>query len=261
MKLLRKTAGAIKSVPFLHRFLHFVVTPFRERKEKKMERVRQYCSCLPQAVAEPVFVKVGANDGVTGDPVSDILLADPKWKGLLIEPVPYCFDRLKASFHNSERFCLEQVAIGAAAGHATFYYVDPKAAEHIPGLPGWYDQLGSFDRNHIVKHLDGVLTPFIIECNVEVCSLNDVLKRNGIRKVHLLHIDTEGHDYEVLKTLDFAGQSPAAIFVEHKHVPDAQKPEMLSLLRKHGYSVDDCGGDFFAVHKKAPLSELARDRA
>jgi FkbM family methyltransferase len=207
-----------------------------------------------------MFVKVGANDGTTGDPCSDILLAETRWKGLLIEPVPYCFDRLRATFQDAQRFSLEQVAVGAPSGEATFYYVDPKARESIPNLPSWFDQLGSFAKSHIVEHFNGVLTPFIVECKVEVRPLADVLRKNGIRDVHLLHIDTEGHDYEVLKTLDFADHAPVAIFVEHKHLPDTQKREMLHLLRIHGYSVHDCGGDYFALDKKAN-KRLQRRRA
>ena len=67
-----------------------------------------------------MFVKVGAHDGITGDPCSDILLANTQWKGLLIEPVPYNFERLKANFQDSQRFCLEQVAVGAIAGKAIY---------------------------------------------------------------------------------------------------------------------------------------------
>ncbi len=250
--LVQRAKNAIKSVPFLYNLLRpFVSTS--NRQERELARVRQYCSSLPQVVSEPVFVKVGANDGITGDPFSDILLANAKWKGLLIEPVPYCFDRLRATFHDAQRFSLEQVAIGATAGKATFYYVDEKAAESIPDLPSWYDQLGSFDKNHILKHLNGVLEPFIVEHDVEVLPLTDVLKRNGIRNVHLLHIDTEGHDYEVLKTLDIANLTPIAIFIEHKHLSATQKAEMHSLLHKHGYSVRDCGGDYFAVNKRAKM--------
>jgi FkbM family methyltransferase len=212
--------------------------------------LREYCSYLPTIAQEPFFVKVGANDGVTGDPCSDILLAESKWKGLLIEPVPYCFDRLKANFRDSQRFSFERVAIGEASGEATFYYVNSQARRSIPNLPDWYDQLGSFDKMHIVKHLNGVLTPFIVECTVEVLPLTLVLEKNGIRDIHLLHVDTEGHDYKVLKTLDFSRHAPTAIFVEHKHLPDKEIAELLLLFKKHRYSVYDCGGDYFAVNKK-----------
>jgi FkbM family methyltransferase len=216
---------------------------------------------MPRHVRNPTFVKVGANDGVTGDPVSDILLADKRWKGLLIEPVPYCFERLKANFSDPRRFSLERIAIGPTTGRATFYYVDQKATETLRELPSYYDQLGSFDRNHITKHLNGVLGPFILESTIEVCPLEESLNRNGIRKIHLLHIDTEGYDYEVLKTLDLNTHSPEAILIEHKHLSQPQKAEMLSHLRIHGYAIDDCGGDYFAIHKSARLAKLAKGQA
>ncbi len=250
--LVQRTKNAIKSIPFLYNLLRPLLST-SSRMERVQARARQYCSSLPQVVSDPVFVKVGANDGISDDPLSDILLANAKWKGLLIEPVPYCFDHIRATFHDAQRFTLEQVAIGATTGKAIFYYVDEKAAKCIPDLPDWYDKLGSFDKNNILKHLNGVVEPFIVEHYVEVLPLSDVLKRNGIRKVHLLHIDTEGHDYEVLKTLDFANMAPIAIFLEHKHLPSTQKAEVLSLLRKHGYSVGDCGADYFAVNKKAKM--------
>jgi FkbM family methyltransferase len=220
-------------------------------REIEHSRFRDYCFNLAKVFSEPVFVKVGANDGITGDPCSDILLAATNWKGLLIEPVPYCFDRLRANFQDSRRFRLEQIAIGGSAGEAIFYYVDANAIHSIPNLPGWFDQLGSFDKEHILKHLGGVLEPFIIECKVQVCPLSDALARNGIQEVHLLHVDTEGHDYEVLKSLDFAEHMPLLIFVEHKHLSEAKKTEMLHLLQEHGYSVRDCGSDYFAVNEKA----------
>ncbi len=219
----------------------------RKTKPKELARFRQYCLNLSKTVPEPVFVKVGAHDGISGDPCSDILLANTNWRGLLIEPVPYCFDRLRANFHDSQRFRLEHIAIGAPAGQVSFYYVTAKAKQALPDLPAWFDQLGSFHRKHIVKHLKGRLEPFIIECKVQVCPLPDVLLRNQIQHVHLLHIDTEGHDLEVLKTVDFANHPPLSIYVEHNHLPVAQRCEMRRLLRKHGYSVRDCGRDYFAV--------------
>lgn len=258
--LAKRAKTAIKSSPFLHNLLLTAQMPFR-RQQLELARLRLYCSTMPRLVRNPTFVKVGANDGVTGDPVSDILLADKRWKGLLIEPVPYCFERLKANFSDQQRFSLERIAIGPITGRTTFYYVDQKATETLPGLPSYYDQLGSFDRSHIVKHLNGALEPFILESSFEVCPLEQVLTRNGVGEIHFLHIDTEGYDYEVLKTLDFNTHTPDAILIEHKHLSPPQKAEMLSDLRKHEYSVDDCGQDYFAVHKSARLAKLAKGQA
>jgi hypothetical protein len=129
--------------------------------------------------------------------------------------------------------------------------VDPRANQYLPDLPLWFDRIGSFDRNHIVKHLKGRLEPFIIECKVQVSTLSDVLVRNQIQDVHLLQVDTEGYDYEVLKTVDFAKHAPLSIFVEHRHLPRLQKAEMRHILHKQGYSIRDCGADYFAVNGEA----------
>jgi FkbM family methyltransferase len=217
----------------------------------QIARFRRYCSELQDLLADPMFVKVGANDGVTGDPCSDILLAGARWKGLLIEPVPYCLKRLRVNFGDTRRFAIEPIAIGPRTGRSTFYYVDEQAREHIPDLPRWFDQLGSFDKNHILKHLDGRLAPFIVESTVEVRRLSDVLERHRIGVVHLLHIDAEGYDYEVLKTLDFVRHTPWAIFIEHKHLSPRQKTEMVGVLHRQGYRVRDCGGDYFALRAVA----------
>jgi FkbM family methyltransferase len=256
---LEKIKKAIKSVPFLYNALCPTVMSYKYQKESK--RLRLYCTQVPSIVAQPVFVKVGANDGVTGDPISDILLANEKWKGVLIEPVPFLFQRLRQNFGDHQRFALEQVAIGAKSGTASFYYVDERAIKSIPNLPEWYDQLGSFDRSHITRQLGGAIEPFILECIVDLRPLAEVLKKRGIGDVHLLHIDAEGHDFEVLKTADLVQEPPAAILLEHKHLSGTDRAAMLKHLRKHNYLVDDCCGDFFAVHKKSPLSNLAKDRA
>jgi FkbM family methyltransferase len=221
------------------------------RCKRARQRFARLCLRLQSRFAQPVFVKVGANDGITGDPFSRILGANARWKGLLIEPVPYCFERLKQNFNDPQRFILEQLAVGAPAGTATFYYTDSRARERLPGLPSWYDQLGSFDKTHILKHLDGVLEPFIIESQVAVRPLSDILRQHGMSEVHVLHIDTEGHDYRVLSTLDFTACAPVAILVEHVHLASDERSAMLNVLRANGYAVWDCGTDYFALNKEA----------
>jgi len=247
----------------ISRFLLFLIIlpnvfPFRllrrlaKRKRNKIEKIRfrRYCIRLSNFVQEPIFVIVGAFDGLN-DPCSDILLYNKQWKGLLIEPVPYIFNRLKANFQDSKRFLLEQVALGSTAGEATFYSVDPSANKSMPNLSHWFEKIGSLNRKHILKFFNGALEPFIVESTVKVCTLSGILKKNYIQDIHFLQIDTEGYDYEVLKTLDFANQSPVMIFIEHAHLSNAHKTGMVNLLRKYGYSVNDCGLDYFALNIEA----------
>jgi FkbM family methyltransferase len=227
------------------------------RHQANSAAFRAYCAGLSRLVPAPFFVKVGAHDGVTGDPCSDILLADESWKGLLIEPVPSCFARLAANFADASRFELAQLAVGPARSAATFYYVAPDARDALPHLPDYFDQLGSFDRNHILKHCDGALAPFIREMDVTVLPLAEVLRSRGVRECHLLHVDTEGHDYEVLRTLDFSVVKPLVIFVEHDHLASGEKRGLVRLLQRHGYDVRDCGRDYVAFGRPTLMNDAS----
>lgn len=247
MTLLELLAAIVPSRRLARRFEGKAERARWRRHQANTAAFRACCAAIPASVAEPFFVKVGAHDGITGDPCSDILLGDTAWKGLLIEPVPSCFARLAANFADASRFELMNVAIGPGRSGATFYSVDPEARDALPELPDYFDQLGSFDRNHILKHCDGALAPFIREMPVTVLPLAEVLRSRGVHECHLLHVDTEGYDYEVLRTLDFSVVKPLVIFVEHDHLPAAGKRGLVRLLRRHGYRVHDCGRDFFAT--------------
>src|SRR5450755_313564 len=114
--LIEKLKTTVKSSPAFYKLLSPVARLVRRtraqakarKRAREINHFRKFCLDLPKLVAKPFFVKVGANDGITDDPCSDILLADPNWSGLLIEPVPYCFERLKNNFPDTRRFTLKQ---------------------------------------------------------------------------------------------------------------------------------------------------------
>jgi FkbM family methyltransferase len=194
-------------------------------------------------------VKVGAHDGKTGDPCADLLRG--RWHGMLVEPVPYLFERLRANYPDPRRFSLEPVAVDSKEGTRTFYYVDPRALRARPDLPGWVDQLGSFDRAHILGVLDGALEPFVLERPVATAPLSLLVERSGRTDIHLLHVDAEGHDDEVLRSLDFRTHRPLVVMVEHKCLPPARAAAMRRFLRRLGYSVGDCGDDYCGLDEAA----------
>ena len=246
MRTLRQTAT---SIPVIRR-LAFVARSLL-RRPTTSDLLQRMVANASKSVDQPVFVKVGANDGVTGDPFGQSFLNNHEWKGVLVEPVPYCIDRLKKIYSDETRFTIDENAVGSISGTAKFYYVSEAARDSLPDLPAWYDQLGSFDRQHIIKHLDGKLEPFIVTIDVDVMPLNDILRLHDICHITLLHIDTEGFDLEVLKSLGLPRLRPSWIMIEHKHLSDRDRSEMLSILHSAEYDVFDAGGDFFAMYRKA----------
>lgn len=200
------------------------------------------------SVSDAFFVQVGSNDGAQGDPIHRLIRRNSAWHGIFIEPVPHVFGRLRANYGNEARFSFENVAIGKHEGTATFYYVSDRAKLEIGDqLPYWYDQLGSFDRAHILKHLDGQLEPYIVKTELACLPLRVVLERNQVHRVDLLHIDTEGYDYQVLLQVDFARYRPKVVLYEHTHLSSTDQESAHALLVANGYGLRRIGGDTLAV--------------
>ena len=196
------------------------------------------------------FVQVGANDGVKADPIHELIVGNKNWCGIFIEPIAPLFYRLKKNYEYSERFIFENIAIGTKKETKKFYYVSDQAAlDPSLNLPFYYDQLGSFDRDHIFKHLGDKIAPFIVEEEMECVSLQEALDRNHITAIDLLHIDAEGFDYQVLAQLDFARYRPLVILFEHKHLPTEEALKAKSLLETSGYRLFRYDGDTLAIRR------------
>jgi FkbM family methyltransferase len=189
------------------------------------------------------FVQVGANDGIL----------DQGWRGLFIEPVGFLFERLKKNYGDTGRFIFENTAIAPAAGEIEFYYVSEKAKLELgDALPYWYDQLGSFDKSHILQYFDGALEPYIVSQKIAAAPLRDILERHRVSSVDILHIDTEGYDYKVLSTLDFSSHKPTVVLYEHKHLSPDEKAAAESLLVAQGYRCSTHDGDTLAIRERKP---------
>jgi len=195
------------------------------------------------------IVQIGSNDGKTGDPLFPLLQKNKNWKALFVEPVPYSFKKLKANYPDTNRFAFENVAINQGEP-LTFYWVDHSAKTEIPNLPYWFDQLGSFNRQHILNHFDGALEPFIRSKKLEGLTLPTLFERNQIEKINILHIDTEGYDWKILSQLDLNKFQPDFILMEYNHLSKEELQQTTTFL-KSKYTLFNLGIDMLAVHNSA----------
>jgi FkbM family methyltransferase len=193
------------------------------------------------------IVQIGSNNGITGDPVFHLALTKSKWQVLFVEPVPYLFEKLKSNYPVDSRFHFDNVAINDGS-RQVFYYVNKDANKKLENLPNWYDQLGSFDKKHITKHLDGILEPFIEELEVKGVTLDQLFKSNHVDNLKLLHIDTEGYDWKVLKQLNLKKYTPDIILFEHEHLQGPEKEEAVEKF-KNDYHIIELERDFLFVKK------------
>jgi FkbM family methyltransferase len=187
------------------------------------------------------LVQIGANDGVQSDLLAPFLeRSDPK--GILIEPQTEPFQKLQARYGGRERLTLLQAAIDRRAGRRILYRCreDLAVGEAAAFLSG----LASFDRAQVVKaylrHAKrlGLTDPpdrAIIGETVATLTLEAVLNDFGLGGCDLLVIDTEGHDFEIIKTIDFSRIRPLVLIYEHIHLCEGDRLACWRLLRANGY--------------------------
>ncbi|MFK7809343.1 MAG: FkbM family methyltransferase [Saprospiraceae bacterium] len=210
--------------------------------------------CLSNSAA--TIVQIGSNDGKTGDPLFSLLHKNKRWSALFVEPVPYSFEKLKSNYSGESRFRFENVAVNNGE-QLTFYWVDKKAKDALPDLPYWYDQLGSFNKDHILQHFDGALKPYVKTALLEGVTLQHLLDRNKIEKIDILHIDTEGYDWNILSQLNLNKYRPGFILFEYNHLSEKELIAAKAFLSTY-YHVFNMGIDLLAVSKSLDEKAIAK---
>jgi FkbM family methyltransferase len=193
------------------------------------------------------IVEVGSNDGKSGDPLYSLIRSHRSWQALFVEPVPFLFEQLRRNHGDNPRFRYEQVAIADRPQTLPFYYVSPDARRDVSHLPAFCEQIGSFYRANVEKHMAGKLDKYIVEMPVEAVPLATVLERQQVHRIDVLLIDTEGYDWQVLRQLDLSRYSPFIIFFEHKFLSPEDKAASREFLS--AYDITDLGHDYLCQRR------------
>jgi FkbM family methyltransferase len=181
------------------------------------------------------FVQLGSHDGLANDPLHDFVVTREDWSGVVVEPVPEHFAALESTYgHVTDRVAFERAVVGDSTGHLPFYRL-----RDLPGMPQALRQVGSLSRTHVEQYADDLSdSSLVIEENIVSTTLPDLLKRQRITHVDLLHMDIEGAEPVVLSQIDFdAAWAPRALLFEHNHLVAPDFTHWMERLRSAGYAV------------------------
>ena len=171
------------------------------------------------------FVQIGANDGVSHDPIRQYIERF-RWRGILVEPQPNVFERLKRNYASQPQLSFENAALAAHGESAILYSV--VADDATTGM-------ASFDRSLLTKQLP--LGTKVLELSVPTLTLDALLRKHAVSSIHLLQIDAEGYDFEIIKMVDFSRVRPSVIHYEHRHLHESDRQACEELLAVNGYRV------------------------
>lgn len=198
---------------------------------------REHCDALladfAEALPNAVFVQIGANDGLTGDPLHGILSRRGlNWRGVMVEPIRHLFIQLQERYGSRAGLRLESAAIGEVDGTVAIYRVRTES-----GDPLWLEQLASLDRDVLARNAGqmGQSADRIISESVPSLTVTTLLARNQVETLDLLIIDTEGWDWRILRQFDFRQLKPALILYEHQHLSAGDRDEAHAFLRRYSY--------------------------
>jgi FkbM family methyltransferase len=197
---------------------------------------------------ECFFVQIGSYDGVTGDPLHPLILANPQWRGILVEPQTNSFLHLKGAYGARDGLAFENVAIADTRGLAPLYSLsgDSDLVDRILD----FNVFASFRREHTLEHLAAVMrlrgiagdpASHLAETLVQCESLTSVLDRHRVERIDLFHVNAEGHDYAIIRQIDFRRFQPTLIMYEHGALGAETEVAALAFLRQNGYRTVNCG--------------------
>ncbi len=167
----------------------------------------------------------------------------------MVEPVPYVFERLRRNYGDVPGVELENAAIADRDGHLPFFHLAHVDDPQREGLPHWYDAIGSFSREAILRHRREIpdIEERLVTTAVPALTFDSLCAKHGVDAVDLLLVDTEGYDHEILRSIDFANHRPRLVIYEHFHLAAAERAECRTELERQGYEAIEEGLDTFCL--------------
>lgn len=165
------------------------------------------------------FIEIGANDGILYDQMHPLIIKY-NLTGLLVEPLPGAFKKLKDNYKKIKNLKFEMSAVGLENKQTTFYKCKK-------------DVCSSLIKDNINLKSKG-----FTEIQVQMITIKKLLEKHSIEKVDLFHIDTEGYDYILIGEILKLDKKPKIIEFEMNILTTEKNiKECFENLKNNGYDI------------------------
>jgi FkbM family methyltransferase len=192
------------------------------------------------------FLQIGAFDGACEDDLRELITAH-NLRGVLVEPQPGAFARLKQTYRNQKQVTLLQAAIAETEGTRELYCQRGPAS-----------MTASFDRRHLLKH--NIPERDIVSQTVPCHTVESALRAAGLNQVDLIQIDAEGYDWPIIRSIDFVRTKPRIIRFEYRHMSDDDADACIAHLALNGYRFVLESHDIIAVRVAEPAAAISTSK-
>ena len=204
---------------------------------------------------ETFVLQIGACDGELADPIHRYM-HEYEWAGLLVEPLPDLFDRLKRNYANAKgRVQFANVAVTDPGQTCRMLRV-PADLVDAGDAPDWALGVSSFFESRSAVGGKGATAQDFATysskqqlVNVTCMTLGELLASYAVSHVDFLQVDAEGYDAKILAQMDLTRWQPAVVALETINLPADELLDVYKTLRVHGYDVISDGRDILALRQ------------
>ena len=164
------------------------------------------------------FVEIGANDGKRADPLFKHVQAG-HLQGLLIEPMPEPFAKLQKTYENTTGNTFLNLGVGSEDGEIELFHSDLSTLTTAN------------PRKNALKDVAD-----LTKVTVPVRSLANILDEHNIGAFDILQIDTEGYEWEILRSFPLDAYDIGVIFVEFYCLSISERIGLFRKLLEANYS-------------------------
>lgn len=180
------------------------------------------------------FIQIGGNDGISFDNLYPKVIKR-KSGGIILEPSPKYFEKLKANYEKFKSIHLLQKAIFEKRGKLELFELNEKG---LKNHPSWAAGIGSIDLNNLLNL--NVKLEEIDKVEVEGITFTDLLDSYpDFSDIDYLQIDTEGYDFQILKTIDFHVFKVKVIKFEFEVLPIDDQERAISMFESNFFMFRD----------------------
>lgn len=197
--------------------------------------------------SDAIYINIGAMDGIMFDD-SASYVSMYGYKSLYVEPIPYAFNKLKNNIKQSNA-SFENSAISDYDGIVQMITIDNEPIDNGLVHPCFYGMSAIYPpRNGLNSDGDKEIVEKYGKMEIVPCiTLSTLFKKYNINYIDILSIDTEGHDWKIIKQLDLTKYRPSIIRAEYINLDQYEKEEICSFFYKNNYIFEIQGQNIDAI--------------
>ena len=194
---------------------------------------------------ELFFVVVGAMDGIGHDKLHRHIVENNRWRGMLVEPLPDMFEKLKVNYSDRDNLIFENVAVTDKEGVADITRIP---AESVDGdCPPWADGISTLRPDIHIIGSDPNLKEHSVTEQIQTSTFATLAKKNKIADIDILQIDAEGFDKVIFDQIWEENFRPGLVKIEVNYLTYVAIKEIKTLLETYGYTCSFERDDLIAI--------------